>query len=209
MKNALVYKYNIFYQDLIKRLYTYWRMCMTKKLLEIAADIVQVQASSGQMSAEQVEMALIKTFTTLQRMQKAEEEGTALESVKMADESVEQEQTAEKIHPKESIQDDRVICLECGATMKQLTAKHLGSHDLTIREYKQKWGFPLKQSLSAKSLSKARSKAAKKRGLPENLVKYREERKMKKLTSTFSDIPAVPGIMEEKTIQKSEKSNSE
>lgn len=48
------------------------------------------------------------------------------------------------------------------------------------RDYKKKWGFPLKQSLSARSLSRARSRAAKKRGLPENLVKFQEERKLKK-----------------------------
>jgi hypothetical protein len=72
--------------------------------------------------------------------------------------------------------------------MKQLTAKHLSAHGLTIREYKQKWGFPLKQSLSARSLSKARSKAAKRRGLPENLVKYRESRKLMKGGESLMDV---------------------
>lgn len=160
---------------------------MTKKLLEIAADIVQVQASSGQMSAEQVETALIKTFTTLQRMQRAEEEGTALDLLKALDDRAAEERAPVKTDPKESIQEDKVICLECGAAMKQLTAKHLLAHGLTIREYKQKWGFPLKQSLSARALSKARSKAAKRRGLPENLVKYRERRKLMKNGESLMD----------------------
>jgi predicted transcriptional regulator len=63
--------------------------------------------------------------------------------------------------------------------MKQLTRKHLGLHGLSPRDYKKKWGFSMRQSLSAKSLSRARSRAAKKRGLPENLVKFQEGRKHK------------------------------
>jgi predicted transcriptional regulator len=151
-----------------------------KKLLDIAAEIVQAQASVGQMSAEQIEQSLIKTFSTLQRMQRAEEKGLFLDSGVSEEAGVEEAPVAKK-EPRESIQDDRIVCLECGTEMRQLTTKHLSSHDLTPREYKQKWGFSLKQPLSAKSLTKARSKAAKKRGLPENLVKFLEERKRKKV----------------------------
>jgi len=149
-----------------------------KKLLDIAAEIVQAQASVGQMSAEQIEQSLIKTFSTLQRMQRAEEKGIFLDR-DIAEEVGEEAQAAKK-EPRESIQDDKITCLECGTEMRQLTTKHLSSHNLTPREYKQKWGFSLKQPLSAKSLTKARSKAAKKRGLPANLVKFLEERKQKK-----------------------------
>jgi len=151
-----------------------------KKLLDIAAEIVQAQASVGQMSAEQIEQSLIKTFSTLQRMQRAEEKGLFLDSGAAEEARAEEAQVAKK-EPRESIQDDKIVCLECGTEMRQLTTKHLSSHDLTPREYKQKWGFSLKQPLSAKSLTKARSKAAKKRGLPENLVKFLEERRRKKV----------------------------
>ena len=43
---------------------------------------------------------------------------------------------------------------------------------MSPKEYKKKYGFTMKTPLSAKSVTKARSKAAKKRGLPENLKKY-------------------------------------
>ncbi|MDR3566927.1 MAG: MucR family transcriptional regulator [Syntrophobacteraceae bacterium] len=154
-----------------------------KKLLDIAAEIVQAQASVGQMSAEQIEQSLLKTFSTLQRMQKAEEKGAFVDSAAAEEIDVKEAFPARK-EPQESIQDDKIICLECGTQMKQLTTKHLSVHNLTPREYKQKWGFSLKQPLSARSLTKARSKAAKKRGLPENLVKFLEERKQKKAEAT-------------------------
>ncbi len=150
---------------------------MNRKLLEIAAEIVHSQSSANRMSPDEIEIALTRTFATLQKMQRAEEEGVLLTD---ADEAVVEEKAPEKIDPKQSIKEDKVICLECGAEMKQLTVKHLSSHNLDPREYKKKWGFPLKQSLSAKVLSKARSKAAKRRGLPENLKKYIEERRHSK-----------------------------
>jgi predicted transcriptional regulator len=166
---------------------------MTKKLLEIAAEIVQAQTSVSQMSPDQIEVALTKTFSTLQKMQKAEEGGVSIESIRSTEDLSMEGKAPEKIDPKDSIQEDRVVCLECGTKMKQLTGKHLSSHGLSMREYKQKWGFPLKQSLSARSLSKARSKAAKKRGLPENLVRYQEERKTKKKEAGLGSEPPPVG----------------
>src|SRR5208337_966938 len=156
-----------------------------KKLLDIAAEIVQAQASVGLMSAEQIEQSLIKTFSTLQRMQRAEEKGVFLDTGAAEEARTEEAQIAKR-EPRESIQDDKIVCLECGTEMRQLTTKHLSSHDLTPREYKQKWGFSLKQPLSAKSLTKARSKAAKKRGLPENLVKFLADRKRKKVEAAVA-----------------------
>ncbi len=152
---------------------------MSKKLLEIAAEIIKGQSAVNRMSPEQIEVALMKTFATLQKMQKAEDAGTVLGS-----EAVVEESAPEKVDPGQSIMENKIVCLECGAEMRQLTVKHLVAHGLGPKEYKVKWGFPLKQSLSAKALSRARSKAAKKRGLPENLVKYLDERRKKK-----SDMP--------------------
>jgi predicted transcriptional regulator len=155
---------------------------MTRKLYEIAADIVESQASFMEMSPDSLEHALSTVFVTLQRMKLAEDGGFLLDQAKAPEEAVQ-----EAIHddPKKSIQEDKVICLECGREMRQLTAKHLSSHGLTIREYKKKWGFPLRQSLSAKSLSTARSKAAKKRGLPEKLMQFQEERKRQKVEAAM------------------------
>ena len=149
---------------------------MSRKLLEMAAEIVQAQASRSKMSPEEIEFALTRTFNALQKMQKAEDEGTVLSS-----RSIEEEVLSEKkTDPKASIQESKIICLECGAEMKQLTTNHLSTHDLTPRQYKKKYGFPLKQPLSARSLTRSRSKAAKKRGVPPELKAFQEERRRMK-----------------------------
>jgi predicted transcriptional regulator len=158
---------------------------MTRKLYEIAADIIEAQASMIEMSPESLEQTLSTVFVTLQKMKIAEDGGFILDQAKASEEPV--EGIPEISDPKMSIQEDKVICLECGAEMRQLTAKHLSSHALSIREYKKKYGFPQKQSLSAKSLSKARSKAAKKRGLPEKLLRFQEQRKQQKMEAAMME----------------------
>lgn len=158
---------------------------MPRKLYEIAADIVEAQATMNQMTPDAFEQALSTVFLTLQRMKMAEDGGFLLDQARPAEAPF---QKGVPVEPKSSIQEDKVICLECQKEMRQLTVKHLSSHGLTVREYKTKWGFAQRQSLSAKSLSKARSKAAKKRGLPEKLLKYQETKRQEKTVG--EDVPA-------------------
>lgn len=154
---------------------------MAKKLLEIAAEIVSSQVTTSSMSSEEIAASLQKVFLTLQAMQKSETDGTPLDLPVLA--AATEEEGEERVAPEDSIREDKIVCIECGLEMRQLTAKHLGSHGLTPKEYKKKYGFPMKTPLSAKSLTKARSKAAKKRGLPANLVKFQETRKQQKAES--------------------------
>jgi predicted transcriptional regulator len=146
---------------------------MTRKIIEIASEIVQTQVSGRNMTAPEIAASLRQVFGTLHelyRMESGEAELTVI---------VEPE-PAKALTPEDSIRDDKVICLECGAEMRQLTKLHLVSHGMTAKEYKKKYGFTMGTPLAARSLTKARSKAAKKRGVPENLKKYMEERRLAK-----------------------------
>jgi predicted transcriptional regulator len=152
---------------------------MTKKLIEIASDIVQTQVSLTSMSATDIASSLRQVFRTLQEMQKAEAGGIELApTAEAAGEAPTEDKPV--LSPVNSIQNDKVICLECGAEMRQLTSKHLVSHGMNQKEYRKKYGFTMRTPLAAKSLSKARSKAAKKRGLPEKLKASIEARRQKK-----------------------------
>jgi predicted transcriptional regulator len=149
---------------------------MTKKLIEIASEIVQTQVSLTPMSAADIAASLRQVFITLQEMQKAEAGGIDIETTQPAA----AEEAASKLSPANSIQNDKVICLECGKEMKQLTSKHLVSHGMNQKEYRKKYGFSMRTPLSVKSLTKDRSKAAKKRGLPEKLKQAIEARRQAK-----------------------------
>lgn len=148
---------------------------MGRKIIEIASEIVQTQVSLAPMSATEITSSLRQVFGTLLDLQKAESGEADL--LQLQESAATQEKPAGPISPENSIQNDKVICLECGAEMKQLTQKHLISHGISSKEYKKKYGFPMRTPLAAKALTKARSKAAKKRGLPENLVKAIEARR--------------------------------
>ncbi len=149
---------------------------MPKKLIEIASEIVRTQVSRTSMSAADIASSLRQVFSTLNELQKAETTGINIEVTQSAAE----EAAATKLSPADSIQNDKVICLECGAEMRQLTSKHLVAHGMGQKEYRKKYGFSMRTPLAAKSLSKARSKAAKKRGLPEKLKQAIEARRQKK-----------------------------
>ena len=146
---------------------------MPKKLIEIASEIVLTQVSSAPMTAADISLALRQVFGTLHELQRAESGEIELPKIQ-------EPEPARVLTPAGSIQNDKVICLECGSEFKQLTKKHLASHGLNSKEYKKKYGFTMKTPLAAKSVTKARSKAAKKRGVPENLKKYMEARRQEK-----------------------------
>ena len=153
---------------------------MSKKLIEIASEIVQNQVSSTPMSAADIASSLRQVFGTLCELQKAEAAGIDIECTHLAAE----EAAATKLSPADSIQNDKVICLECGAEMRQLNGKHLLTHGMNPKEYKKKYGFTLRTALSAKSVTKARSKAAKKRGLPEKLKQFIEAKRQAKVEAS-------------------------
>lgn len=140
---------------------------MAKTLVEMAADIIQAQGSTKDMSIEEMQAALQKTFETLQELQKIE----AGESI---DESSPE---TPQISPQKSILKNKIICLECGEEFKMLSPKHLRSHGLTGREYRVKYGFSLRQPLCAKALSEKRKKSGKERGIPDALKKAIAARK--------------------------------
>ena len=141
---------------------------MAKSLTEMVADIVTAQAGVTRMSAEELSDALTKAYESLKRI-KDQEEGMAPETPASAEAAI-------AIEPKASIQQNKVICLECGKEFKQLSRSHLQSHTLTPKEYKKKHGLKANQALTAKSLSVKRRKTAKERGLGEKLAAARKKR---------------------------------
>jgi predicted transcriptional regulator len=140
---------------------------MPKSLVEMASEIVAAQASHIPMSPEDISDGVRKVFEVLQTLQALETGmagGLGFES-------------AQVMKPQDSIQRNRVICLECNKEFKLLSNRHLALHGLTSRDYKLKYGLPLRQPLSAKSLTQARRKIAKEKGLGAKLVAYRRRKK--------------------------------
>jgi predicted transcriptional regulator len=161
---------------------------MPKKLVEVASEIVQTQVSLIPMTAADIASSLRQVFSTLHELQKAEAGGIELTpTAEVAGEAPTEQKPV--LSSADSIQNDKVICLECGKEMIQLTVKHLVSHGISPEEYREKYGFTMRTPLSAKSLTKARSKAAKKKGLPEKLKQFMDaKRHAKEEASTKAEV---------------------
>jgi predicted transcriptional regulator len=170
---------------------------MSKKLVEIASEIVQTQVSLSSMSAGEIATSLRQVFRTLQDLQKAEV-GEFDIGVTESAQGTAPEESPKQIKPENSILDNKVICLECGAEMKQLTQKHLAVHGMSPKEYRKKYGFTMRTPLAAKSLIKARSKAAKKRGLPEKLRIFIETRRQEKAAAAAQAAEAPASVTDDK-----------
>lgn len=139
---------------------------MVKSLVEMCTDIVAAQAGHTQMTPEEMCDCLQQVFRTLREVQHTGEMSIAEEPV---------------IHdPQSSIQRNHVVCLICNKSFKLLSNRHLALHGMTPREYKQKFGIPMTQALSARTLSARRRKLAKDLGMGKQLAEWRAERKERK-----------------------------
>lgn len=146
---------------------------MAKSLTEMAVEITAAQAGHAKMSPEEVDEFLKVTFQRLKIM-KEQEEGAVT-----AHEGAEAQRAGLGIDPLKSVQRNKVICLECGREFRQLSNAHLRSHGLDAKAYRQKWGFPTRFPLAAKSLVQKRKQLAKERGFGERLKAARGRKKAK------------------------------
>jgi predicted transcriptional regulator len=117
---------------------------MAPSLLTMAKDLVMANIQAGHVTPDAVSDLLQTTYTTLEGLQ-AMEETAALAPGTAAT-------PAAAVNWKSSISPHAVTCLECGATFKQLSTRHLRMHGLDGRSYRTKYGIPRTQSLSAREV---------------------------------------------------------
>ena len=113
---------------------------MTESLLSMAKDLTRAQIQAGQVRPEEMTSVLNSTYETLKHLQSTDQS----ESRELASE--------QPTNWKKSITKYAVTCLECGATFKQLSTRHLRRHDLDGRSYRQKYGIPRTQSLASQDV---------------------------------------------------------
>ena len=111
------------------------------ELVKQAMEIARAQAGVRPMTASEVATYVNELVQSLQGVVEGEE-------VK----------ATPSVEPKNSITETYAICLECGKKFKVIGNRHLKSHGLTVKEYKDKWGLKKGTSLAAKSLVRQRRK---------------------------------------------------
>lgn len=96
-----------------------------------------------QLSPDDMQQALQQTYSNLLALktQEESEDSIAIETPG---------RSPAALHWKKSITKHTVTCLECGASFKQLSVRHLGEHGLDGKSYRVKYGIPRRQALAAK-----------------------------------------------------------
>src|SRR5712691_6898947 len=122
---------------------------MSQTLLEMAKDLVLAQIETHRLSPEEMHQALQHTHTSLLAL-KAQEDAHG--SVAIAT----PETLSKPVHWRKSITKHTVTCLECGASFKQLSGRHLREHGLDGRSYRAKYGILRTQPLAAKAITSRR-----------------------------------------------------
>ena len=122
---------------------------MSQTLLEMTKDLVLAQIRVHQLSPEDMHAALQQTYASLHALQTQED---AQGSVAVAP----PETSSQPVNWRKSITKQTVTCLACGARFKQLSTRHLREHGLDARSYRVKYGIPLRQPLSARSVTALR-----------------------------------------------------
>ena len=122
---------------------------MSQTLLEIAKDLVMAQIETHRLSPEDMHQALQQTYATLQALKAQEEAHGSIAVVTTATPPA-------PVNWRKSITKHTVTCLECRASFKRLSVRHLQEHGLDGRSYRVKYGIPRTQPLAAKEVTSHR-----------------------------------------------------
>ncbi len=118
-------------------------------IMQQALNITRAQAGVRPMSASEVAAYAAEIAKGIRTILESEPEEEDFESG---------ENTAPACDPKRSIKENSIICLEYGRSFRVLTIRHLRTHGLDARTYKEKYGFKKNTPLACKSLIRVRRK---------------------------------------------------
>ncbi|KQO79672.1 MucR family transcriptional regulator [Rhizobium sp. Leaf262] len=122
-------------------------------LVELTADIVAAYVSHHVVPVTELPGLISDVHTALS--------GTSTPVVAAV--NVEKQKPAVSV--RKSVQDDQIICLECGGSFKSLKRHLTTHHNISPEEYRDKWDLPVDYPMVAPAYAEARSRLAKEMGL--------------------------------------------
>ncbi|WP_246404696.1 MucR family transcriptional regulator [Geomonas paludis] len=130
-------------------------------LIEAVGQIVAAHASKSPMTSEEIVAEIAKVHSTLSTL---------------SDDSRPKTVALSAVPIRKAFKKSEVVCLLCGKAMKTLTRHLATTHAMKPKEYRNRFGIPHQQSLTAPNFSALRRDMALSRGLPDYLVKARAVR---------------------------------
>jgi predicted transcriptional regulator len=120
------------------------------QVLGLTAQIVSAHVSHNSVTPDALPGLIQEVYRTLTNVGK---------------QPVQAEKPAPAVPVKQSIRQDRIICLEDGKSFSMLKRHLMTDHKLTPQQYREKWGLPRDYPMVAPNYAQTRSALAKKIGL--------------------------------------------
>jgi predicted transcriptional regulator len=120
------------------------------EVLGLTAQIVSAHVSHNAVTPDALPGLIQEVYRTLSNIGQA---------------PVQTEKPAPAVPVKQSIRQDRIICLEDGKSFSMLKRHLMTDHKLTPQQYREKWGLPRDYPMVAPEYAQTRSALAKKIGL--------------------------------------------
>lgn len=139
---------------------------MSSELVKMTAQIVAAHASVKELSRQELKDEIKEIYDTLASL--IGEKAAPLETEAVAAMAKEVAGPKPAVPIEESIQDEYIICLECGKKFRTLKAHLRRAHNLTPATYCERFDLnPKKYSLVSRNYSAQRRQLAKDKGLGE------------------------------------------
>ena len=120
------------------------------QVLGLTAQIVSAHVCHNEVAPDALPALIQEVYRTLQNIDK---------------QPVQSEKPQPAVPIKQSIRQDRIICLEDGKSFSMLKRHLMTDHKLTPQQYREKWGLPRDYPMVAPDYAETRSELAKKIGL--------------------------------------------
>ncbi|MBM4288892.1 MAG: MucR family transcriptional regulator [Deltaproteobacteria bacterium] len=139
---------------------------MASELLKMTAQIVTSHASINEMTSDDLVNEIKSVYNTLALL--AGDKSVAAELEMLSEAARETPGPKPAVPVEESIQDNYIVCLECGKKFKTLKAHLRRAHTMTPVDYCARFGLDLKKyTLVSRNYSAQRRDLAKAKGLGE------------------------------------------
>jgi predicted transcriptional regulator len=122
----------------------------TDQVLGLTAQIVSAHVRHNSVAPEALPGLIQEVYRTL---------------LNIGQQPLQAEKPAPAVPVKQSVRQDRIVCLEDGRSFSMLKRHLMTDHKLTPQQYREKWGLPRDYPMVAPAYAQTRSALAKKIGL--------------------------------------------
>lgn len=120
------------------------------EIVGLTAEIVSAYVGNNAIQSNELPDLIRTVFSSLRKLDGAEEEGGELRPA---------------VSVRKSVTDEYIVCLEDGKKFKSLKRHLRAKYNMTPEEYREKWNLPFDYPMVAPAYARQRSHLAKKMGL--------------------------------------------